>query len=277
MERLVHVVPLGWERDRAVEPLLDAKCHRVYLLMRTDSPWDRHFSKLVRAGLADQVSTDEIRLVHLDHNREFESVLMHTASLIVKEHELGNRVYVNISAAGKISAAAATLCGMYHSDRVGGLYYAKPERYAVGGAHTLETFKMHGLSVGYAGTLDLPRFGMVRPKPNGARALQILYERGPQTLTELMANLKAAGVEPFHEFPTARPAAKADRVTHDRDLLAWAARLRRTILQPLAAWRLINQSERGADGKIRLRLTKDGAYYALIGGHVTTLRPPAGL
>jgi hypothetical protein len=272
MERLVHVVPLGWEKDRAVQPVLEMRAHRVYLLSRTDSPHNLRFIDLVRRGLRDEVEDKEIRLVPIDPRREFESVLLHASRLIIVESEAGSRVHLNMSASGKIAAAAATLAGMYHYGRLGRLYYAAQEDYTVLAGNPRAKFEDNGLSIGYSGTRTLPRFPLYRPKPACVHALATLYEKGPLTLLELMQHLKRAGIEPFNDLPDIKATRKARGQAGEKDLLSWSAKLRRLVLKDLQP-AFVRVTPRGDGGKVRVVLQPDGEFQALVSGLVKELRP----
>ena len=61
-----------------------------------------------------------------------------TAGVIVAEQSLGNRVSVNMSAAGRLTSVGATLAGMVHGVQV---YYVPANRYP----ETEEDRREHGL------------------------------------------------------------------------------------------------------------------------------------
>ena len=274
MERLVHVVPLGWEKDRAVRPILEMKAHRVYLLSRTDSPHNNRFITLARKGLAEEVEEDEVRLVEIDASREFESVLLNVSRTIVTESEAGSRVHLNMSASGKIAAAAATVAGMYHYARLGRLYYSLQEAYTVLQPDPAAKFHDHGLSIGYTGTRTLPRFPLYRPKEACIHALAALYEKGPLTLLELMKELRRRGIEPFDDLPDIKAARKQRGEQGEKDLLAWSAKLRRLVLKDLQP-AFVRLTPRGDGGKVRVVLQPDGEFQALVSGLVKELKPAA--
>lgn len=272
MERLVHVVPLGWEKDRAVQPVLEMKAHRVYLLSRTDSPHNTRFIDLVRNGLRPEVPSTEVRFIEIDPTREFESVLLNVSRTVITESEAGSRVHLNMSASGKIAAAAATLAGMYHYGRLGRLYYAAQTAYTVLEEDPGAKFHDNGLSIGYAGTRTLPRFPLYRPKEACVQALAILYEKGPLTLLDLMKELRRRGVEPFDDLPEIKVARKARGEDGEKTLLAWSAKLRRLVLKDLQP-SYVRLTPRGDGGKIRVALQPDGEFQALVSGLVRELRP----
>lgn len=270
-ERLVHVVPLGWEKDRAVQPVLEMRAHRVYLLSRTDHPKNKHFLRLVRKGLKDEVDESEIREIQVDARQEFESVLLHVSKTIVEEAAAGSRVHLNMSASGKIAAAAATLAGMYHSDKIGQLYYAKLQDYTVLADNPKEAFLENGLSIGYGGLQALPRFPLQRLRPASVQTMAFLYGKSPCTILEAMNHLKAKGVAPFDEMPSIASTSKARSDDGEHQLIKWAARFRRLVLNELVPAH-VKLTIRGPAGK-KMELTKDGEFQAIVSGLVVKLRP----
>lgn len=270
MERLVHVVPLGWEKDRAVKPILEMRAHRVYLLSRTDNDHNRRFLDLVRKGLVEEVEDREIREVPIDAEREFESILLEVAKAIVNEHAAGSRVHLNMSAGGKIAAAGATLVGMYHSDKIGQIYYAKLKDYTVLAKNPKASFRANGLSIGYGGLQILPRFPLRRMREASVRTLAHLYNKGPSSILGVMKELEAAGVAPFDDLPAIADTRKARGPKGEKDLITWSARFRRLVLQEVLPT-YVTLGARTANGK-RLTLTRDGEFQALISGLVPRLR-----
>lgn len=273
LERIVHVVPLGWERARAVRPIVEMRAHRVYLLTRTDSPENGRFLGLVRKGIAGEVPDSEVRTVPIPADREFEGVLLHTARTITVEFEAGNRVHLNMSASGKIAAAAATLAGMYHSEKVGHIYYARQEGYTVLADDPRTTFQVEGLSIGYKGTDVLPRFPLSRLRDASVRSLAYLYEKGPSSILDVMRNLRQGDLDPFGDMPSIKSTRKARGDEGEAELVAWSARFRRLVLSEVVP-QFVTLGPRGPKGK-KLILTRDGEFQAIISGRVSELRAVA--
>jgi hypothetical protein len=271
MEQRVHIVPMGWERDRIVLPIRAWSPDRVHLLGIADDDRSRAFLDLVRTDLMDLAERDDLRFVAIDRARAFDSYLMEAARVVTRESNAGNRVFVNISGSGNIAAAAMTLVGMYHMDRIGGLYYSMPQGYSVGAE---ASFSERGLSYGYAGNVDLPRFHLQRPRAATQRALAVLYEAGPLPLEVLIHRLHDLGVEPFDalDVPRATPSGVGARLERNRKLQAWLQRLRRLVLNEAIRDGLVTQTERGRDLRVRVELTSEGNFHALISGHVEGLR-----
>ena len=117
ISEIVHIIPLGHEFDRAVRPFDTAAANHVYLI--TDSgdagegaenlpPKREYVSRVIRYLKKKHIPADVAETDFSDMG----ALLTTIASLIRKELFFGNRVYVNMSAAGELGAAAATLAGM---------------------------------------------------------------------------------------------------------------------------------------------------------------------
>lgn len=273
MRSLVHIVPLGWEHDRAVLPVLELKAHRVHIISRNDSEENRYFVAKAKERLLRESQGTEVHVISIDDcTREFESLVLHLSRIIVEEHARGSTVYLNIGASGKIAAAAAALVGMYHHERIHLLYYAPATDYAVLREDPRAAFRTHGLSVGSGDIYELPHFVIQRPSQPAVAALTALYNKGAMTYAELIAHLRIEGLPGFSEaeLPKKRD---ASRSTEDQRVVnRWVAKLRRAVLDELRSLRLVEFAPRDRL-EVRVRLTREGEYHALMGGTIYELRP----
>ncbi len=162
MEEIVHITPLGWEVSRAVMPIEYVHAKRVHLIFCPDNKLVVKFVGKVKTELKSRgVEVKEVPMSIQPGTKitnKFERYLHLISKLVVEEHEKGNRIYLNMSAAGKLAASACLLVGMYHWDEITSVFYARPERYTVEESNPSEIFKDHGLSVGMAARDFLPIF-----------------------------------------------------------------------------------------------------------------------
>ena len=248
MERSAHLVPLGWEIDRAVLPIKAMRPHRVHLLCNPEShPFQLHFYRQV-ANHLDQLGIEH-NLVRVDANSDLKGLLRELSRLMTSEIALGNRVYVNISAAGRIGAIAATLASMAHLENHGKAYYDRPERYDP----SEEERMRHGLSVGMSGDpVDIPLFPLRLPSPEGQTVLRELDARGGSAkYFDLFAALHRAGVEGYTAVDKATSRAIKGNLT---------VRLTKTVLRPLLDANLATTEKQGRNAMVRL--TTGGEYMA---------------
>ncbi len=149
VEEYVHIIPLGYEVDRAVIPFQQFRAHRVYLLTIMDGPKystpelqeknraQRHFENRVKEALESQgIKVIPLRVDMFD----ILEVMHHVSRIIIAEKERGNRVYVNMAAAGRLTSVGATLAAMAHGVRI---YYVRADAYSSDPTEIQE----HGLSI----------------------------------------------------------------------------------------------------------------------------------
>jgi hypothetical protein len=118
IEETVHIIPLGHEIDRAVKPFEKLKVDRVYILtnlkkdnfngemIENQRLYLQKVEKILRKRKIDVRSITNVNLFSL------RDVMKNVSKIIVEETNLNNRVFVNMSAAGRLTSVAATLAGM---------------------------------------------------------------------------------------------------------------------------------------------------------------------
>lgn len=263
------ITPLGWERDRATLLALSLRVHRVHLLYRTDHEETAKFVTLVRSDL--ESAKTEVRTVELggtESTREFEWLLFHVARLIVEEHERQNIVYVNMSASGKVAAAAATIAAMFHRDKVKALIHVRPSRYAVESDDVVASYREHGLAIGLGGLYYMPLFHIDRPPVGALEAAVVLYEHGPMKYATLIEQLRDRKVSGFEDFRLP-PLGEAEE--RKKEITKWTARLKRSITEPFDGTYFETIPSRSGPDKL-LRLTPQGYHLALLTGKVSKLK-----
>ena len=265
MDQTVLITPLGWERDRASYLGQELRVHKTYLLFRTDHKENRYFADMVKKDLIEKGT--EVLSIDLDNNREFESVLMNVSKLIVQEYEEQNIIYVNMSASGKIAAAAATIASMFHRDKIKSLIYVSAQSYSVHEKNSEKAFKEHGLVIGMAKRYSPPLFHIERPSEQILKTIIALYENGPMKYEELLKTLKEQNVSGFESFEYP----PLDDFTRKREITKWTARLRRNIVKPVE--NLYIKTSPSYQGPLKeLRLTREGKYLAILTGMVSSLK-----
>jgi hypothetical protein len=141
----VHIIPLGFEIDRAVKPFERFKANRVYLLTTLSSDYPKemnrkqeYYNKAVENALKEKGI--DVYLETTIDIFDILKVMKRVAELVRLEKSKGNDVYVNMSAAGKLTSLGASLAGMAHNAKV---YYVSADGYP----STAEEENLHGLSV----------------------------------------------------------------------------------------------------------------------------------
>lgn len=264
MDQTVLITPLGWERDRASCLGEELRVHKTYLLYRTDHDENQYFADKVKEDLENQGT--EVKLIELNDNCEFESVLFNVSKLIVKEYNEHNIVYVNMSASGKIAAAAATIASMFHKDKIKSLIYVSAKSYSVHQTEPEKEFRKHGLAIGMEKRYSPPLFHIERPSEPILKTIILLYEEGrPMKYEELLDALKKLNVPSFENF------SYTNDHNRKREISKWTARLRRNVLNPIENLYIeIIPSHEGPEKLVRLTL--EGKHLAILTGMVSNLK-----
>lgn len=128
----VHIVPIGFEYDRIVAPILQHPVDEVILLRSKNEEYpgehaleERFLGRLKRLPV-------KMRSVAVDIY-DFEDMFRTISALLMGEVESGKRIYINLSAAPKLElitiVMAASMCRDSGDVR---LLYVKPEEYRQG-------------------------------------------------------------------------------------------------------------------------------------------------
>ncbi len=242
MERLVHVIPLGWELDRAVLPVRAMKAHRAHLLCNPDAhDMQRHFFHRV----SEELKGEGVEVVHtkVDSESDLKGLMRETTRLVEEEVKKGNRVYVNISSAGKLAAVAGMLASMAHLRDRGYAYYVRPEEHM----RTEKGLKKHGLSRGMLGNpIMVPSFGLSLPSEAGTSVLGSLASspQKSQSYQELFDVLRRNGVPGFDT--------KVTKMTLRAEKTRLTVKLTKTILKPLVDVGYVEIEKLGRRRKVNL-------------------------
>ncbi|RXE56024.1 hypothetical protein ABH15_07445 [Methanoculleus taiwanensis] len=258
LEKIVHIIPLGHEIDRAVVPFQEQTPYRVYLLTVTKNPdldqnmiaRQQYFVEQVKARLD---KTTEVITINTNMF-ELQDVIKTLSGIIRKEKEQGNRVSVNMSACGRLTSVGAMVAAMGHDVN---LYYVMAQDYA----KTEEEINLHGLSI--CPTLDVKRivnFAFVQPDEVGKQILAFLYRKGkPMRTIDIFEVLRDQDVQGF-DVLFYEVEEKKKRGVQSRQLM----KLDKTILTKLARDKLITREKRGRN--VFVTLTESGKYMACLSG-----------
>ncbi|SDJ97073.1 HFX_2341 family transcriptional regulator domain-containing protein [Natronorubrum texcoconense] len=182
----VHIVPLGYEYDRIVEPIRAQRADLVYLLAddRTDGDGDSADSDTVADGGDTAANGTAVTAdYHDDLRTELESTVpevetrrcdlgdvyavLGEVTTIAAEHA-EDTVSVNVSGAGTIPAIGATMACMDVSTDAHA-YYVQPSDYAHEG-------EREPISTGVAETERLPTYPIDSPTPDQVAIMGFLAD-----------------------------------------------------------------------------------------------------
>ncbi|RZN60467.1 DUF6293 family protein [Methanonatronarchaeum sp. AMET6-2] len=186
IEEIVHITPLGFEVDRVLQPLKKYPANRVHILT-VDSEKHGHelYKKQKKYTNKVERKLEKLDIEPLVHDTDIFSlldVMDETSRLIKQEKNRGSRVYVNISGAGRLTAVASTLTGMYHDVKT---YYVKADRYPSNEKEKIE----HGLSIVEKTEVEeITSLNFKKPCEEAVSVLKLI-EEGPQKTDEILNHL----------------------------------------------------------------------------------------
>ena len=259
IERTVHIIPLGHEIDRAIVPFENRKADHVYILTNLKesnshedmSKQQRYFVGKVRQKLQEkgiEVTCVSVNLFDL------KDVMNAVSKIIVAEKEKNNRIFLNMSAAGRLTSIAATLVGMAHNIQV---YYVQAEKYPDDTADRIK----HGLSICSSGDITpLINFQIVMPDSIGLEILLHLSKTEKARMTDLLEILQEKKCEGFEEsFPKKR-LTESERKIQSKQLM----KLDKRILPRLEREGFVTRSKDGRS--VYITITDSGKYATYISG-----------
>lgn len=203
LEELVHIIPLGFEIDRAVKPFEKYSANRAYILTTTEhlrhhSPTEieknkkqRYFDAKVKQlleGKGIEVFVEQIDMF------DILDVMQTISAIIIKEKANNNRVYLNMSACGRLTSVGATLAAMAHDITI---YYVRSDGYASSETEEHE----HGLSICATAQLwQLENFRIALPDEMSQKILAHLEgETAGMTVDHILQFLLKEQVPGFDE------------------------------------------------------------------------------
>ncbi|MFP8953915.1 DUF6293 family protein [Natrialbaceae archaeon A-arb3/5] len=158
----VHIVPLGYEFDRVLEPIREQRADLVYLL-EDEEAFSPDYHERLRAELESIVPTVERRTCDL---MDVYAVLGEVTTIASAHPE--DTVYVNVSGAGTIPAIGATIACMDVSTDAHA-YYVEPASYAHDG-------EAEPTSTGLSETAEVPIYPIDSPTTDQIAIMAFLSE-----------------------------------------------------------------------------------------------------
>lgn len=261
IEKTVHIIPLGHEIDRAVIPFETRKADLVYILTNLEelnshadmSRQQRYYAETVRANLKENGINVTCISVNLF---DIQQVMKAVSKIIVDEKSRNNRIFLNMSAAGRLTSVAATLVGMAHNVQV---YYVQADNYP---ENTTDRSK-HGLSICNTGEItSLINFQIVLPEPIGLELLLHLVKKEKARMTDLLYVLQEKKCEGFEERFQKKRMTESDRKIQSKQLM----KLDKRILARLEREGFVKRSKDG--NAVYITITDSGKYASYMSGRL---------
>jgi hypothetical protein len=185
MSELVQIIPLGIERDRVIYLLKKFPPHKVYFI-RNSKPAPEH--KEMEATV-DKLEKEFESLVPLAEKKHleidytsFKEDFLKFLELMKKEKDVGNDVFVNISAPSRIVSFAAWLAASLTDCRV---FYMQAKIYGLKGELA---------DRGVANVMELLHFPILLPDKTEREVLSYLIKKGT-TAVKLRDLVKEIGLK----------------------------------------------------------------------------------
>lgn len=171
----VHIIPLGYEFDRVLEPPRRLKANTVVLVhhLETESNSEPTYYDDLRDQLRDIVHLEETACDLFDLYACLEAIVRE-----ITKHQ-NDEVYVNLATGSKVTAIAGMIACMATDARP---YYVRAKRYG----RESEAPPEKPVSSEVAGIDELPTYPIGRPSEQHIRVLSYLSEEKSVTKKELI-------------------------------------------------------------------------------------------
>lgn len=175
----VHIVPLGFEFERAVAPFENRHVDKVILVVEGGDSNNLDDKNTLEQEKFTQKVSDRLKEMKIDvrviktSTFDLNTLIREYSQLIREEKEAGNYVSINISSSGRLASVAAAFAGMAHNINV---YYVK----ATGYSKTEQEREESGVSkcdCKNPEVIVLENFQLKLPKEEESLVLEYLYMR----------------------------------------------------------------------------------------------------
>ncbi|MBE6515259.1 MAG: hypothetical protein E7Z71_00995 [Methanocorpusculum parvum] len=188
----VHIVPLGFEYERAVAPFERRNVDKVILVINDDkdelkAKKQEEYTYKVRQYLEQRNITVDVKKT--DTFNLGESIRVYS-QIIREEKERGNFVSINISSSGRFSSVAASISGMAHNIDV---YYVHASDYAKS-TEQLENQGVSSCDLKDPEVTKLNNFQFKLPTEEEAYILECLYVKKSKTNSPWVSPSEIGGI-----------------------------------------------------------------------------------
>jgi hypothetical protein len=262
---IVHIIPLGHEIDRATKIFEEQKPNRVYILATMET-FGKHSEKLVNeqkeftGKVVKKINDYGIQTIVKNVDMfEPSEVIRNFSSIIVKEQAKKSIIFINISSAGRLTAAAATLAAMAHKVDA---YYLEANAYP----DSLKDKKEHGLSI--CDNLNvkwIKGLPVELPPAQEMAVLKALSEKSPMKPVEIILYLARSNFPGYREhIQTLERGIRRRDKNYDEVLIPCMMKLNKGILEKLKIKGYITREKLGNNNMVVLK--DEGRFVAYFAG-----------
>jgi hypothetical protein len=173
----VHIVPLGFEEDRVILPLIEKKCDKVYLIRKKI---EKPEIEIILKSILSKLKKNKIPCFIKKFNfNAMEECIPKLKEIINKEKN--NEIYINISTSTKLSSIYFYMVSsLYNNSKC---YYVEPQKY-------LENKKDKIISEGVEKIIEIPEFSITNFRKDELIFLKIINEKKEIRKNELIKEMK---------------------------------------------------------------------------------------
>lgn len=250
MQKIVHIIPLGYEIDRAVKTFDEYPANRVYILYSPSKGSSK--AEYFRDQVTDKLKKKGIEVIQDAYDIfDIQKAMSKISSIIVKEKKADNLVYVNMSAASMLSAVAATFAAMYQDVQV---YYVKADS-----KETMHDIMQRGKSaVDNLNITKLSNFNIDIPSGAKLELLVELYSKGNMKTRDIEAMITDKKLEGFEDLIK-----DIKNKTNEQKVLM---RINKSLLNELKIKNYIKVEKKGRSNNITI--SEKGKYAACLSGNI---------
>ncbi len=249
--RRVHIVPVGFDIDRAYMPLINMEADKVYLFAETTDKAEtiEYFIEEITKNLKKQSKPIEIER----RGKELSEIELYTTLREYRkiiDEEKDNQIFINVSTGTKIHAIAGMIASMIFKDDNKKImpYYVVPESY------TNRPEEKDQYSVGCKEIKTMPNYRIEKPPEDIIKVLAIIekLEREGEILTQKIIVKRL-------EKEKITLTTKENQHKNTKNDVPNAAKynaLQRKYIIPLTAWGYIKVIDK--QNRKRIEITKEG-------------------
>lgn len=244
----VHIIPVGFEFGRIIEPLEKIKADKVFLITDINDfgGHAKYFYEKSKKEIERKITKDIERIPCNIWN--LTDLLNKLSTLIFHEKSQKNFVFINVSSGNKLFSIAATIAGMMYGAN---LYYAKAEKQSQ--YKTRKDKKGNPLPITFGPYIveKIPQFTINPPKDDLIKSLAIIEKNQGIKQYNFIIELEKIGVlkNIFEDKMVTRQ--RKPQISKNTYGL-----FRRNILKPLEEDKFILIE--GSGKKMRIHITDEG-------------------
>ena len=225
----VHIVPVAFELDRAVLPVLEIGADRVYVLTGAQEGEGLKSSMCGEKVAKSLSKIADVEIVNYGYYN-YANIFSHLVDIGRKEK--GNDVLINLSSGGHIVSIAGTLAASMFGWTP---YYVEPKKY------NIQRGKPEGMTSGMKSVFEIKTYPIEKPDDNLVDCLGLM--EGIETQKSLMLKLEKSGI-----FLDDKPGKELSKRSY--------MEFKRSYMDPLVEKGWITKDTRGRSS--RLEITDSG-------------------